>query len=74
MANEAMQAAWDGEEGDHWAEFADRYDSASVRISAALQATIPGSPTASPCSTSVAGRAGCRSSSRAVPERPRARH
>jgi SAM-dependent methyltransferase len=41
MANEAMQAAWDGEEGEHWAEFADRYDAASVRPERAFLAAIP---------------------------------
>src|SRR5689334_9536168 len=34
MANEAMQQAWDGDEGDHWAEYADLYDASSVRVKA----------------------------------------
>lgn len=32
MANEAMKAAWDGEEGSHWAEHADWYDNASKAV------------------------------------------
>jgi len=31
IANVEMAAAWDGGEGDHWTEFADRYDAASTR-------------------------------------------
>ena len=31
IANTEMAAAWDGGEGDHWTEFADRYDAASTR-------------------------------------------
>lgn len=30
IANVEMAAAWDGEEGDHWTELADRYDSAAA--------------------------------------------
>lgn len=40
MANEAMREAWDGEEGDHWAEHADHYDSASVRVMGAYVPSI----------------------------------
>jgi ubiquinone/menaquinone biosynthesis C-methylase UbiE len=40
MANEAMEAAWDGEEGDHWAEHADHYDLASTRVMAAYVPAI----------------------------------
>ena len=40
MANEAMTEAWDGEEGDHWAEYADRYDQASSRVIAAYLPAI----------------------------------
>ena len=40
MANEAMEAAWDGDEGDHWSEHADHYDAASVRVMAAYLPTI----------------------------------
>src|SRR5688500_8638761 len=40
MANEQMAAAWDGDEGDHWAEHADEYDSASDRVIAAYVPTI----------------------------------
>lgn len=32
MANEDMKAAWDGDEGDHWAEHADWYDRAAGRV------------------------------------------
>lgn len=32
IANTEMAAAWDGGEGDHWTEFADRYDAAGARI------------------------------------------
>lgn len=32
IANVEMAAAWDGEEGDHWTELADRYDAAGGRI------------------------------------------
>ena len=32
IANVEMAAAWDGGEGDHWTEFADRYDTASTRM------------------------------------------
>ncbi|MEY2474471.1 MAG: hypothetical protein QOK28_3800 [Actinomycetota bacterium] len=35
MANEGMRSAWDGEEGEHWAEYADRYDASSERVKAA---------------------------------------
>jgi SAM-dependent methyltransferase len=41
MANEAMEAAWNGDEGEHWAEFADRYDSAAVRLNAAYLRAVP---------------------------------
>ena len=34
--NEEMRAAWDGPEGDHWAEHADRYQATSVRFREAL--------------------------------------
>jgi len=44
MANEAMTEAWDGEEGDHWAEYADRYDLASSRVMAAYVPAIGASP------------------------------
>jgi SAM-dependent methyltransferase len=40
MANEAMEAAWDGEEGTDWAENADRYDAAGARVKAAYLPTI----------------------------------
>jgi SAM-dependent methyltransferase len=40
MANEAMVQAWDGEEGDHWAEHADEYDAASTRVMAAYVPTL----------------------------------
>jgi SAM-dependent methyltransferase len=40
MANEAMESAWDGEEGEHWSEYADRYDAASVRVMGAYLPTI----------------------------------
>jgi SAM-dependent methyltransferase len=40
MANEAMQAAWDGDEGDHWSEHADHYDLASTRVVGAYLPTI----------------------------------
>ena len=29
--NEGMAAAWDGPEGDHWADHADRYEATSAR-------------------------------------------
>lgn len=32
IANVEMAKAWDGDEGDHWTEFADRYDASNVRI------------------------------------------
>lgn len=32
IANAEMAAAWDGEEGDHWTEFADRYDAGTVPL------------------------------------------
>jgi SAM-dependent methyltransferase len=35
-ANSNMTAAWDGPEGDHWAEHADRYEATSVRYRRAL--------------------------------------
>lgn len=38
MANEAMAAAWNGGDGEHWAAFAERYESGSVRITAAFLA------------------------------------
>src|SRR5687768_16757499 len=31
IANSDAAAAWDGPEGDHWTEYADRYDRASWR-------------------------------------------
>lgn len=40
MANEAMQEAWDGDEGDHWADHADHYDAASVRVMSAYVPAI----------------------------------
>lgn len=44
MANEAMAEAWDGEEGDHWAEHADHYDLASSRVMAAYVPAIGVAP------------------------------
>jgi len=38
--NEEMAAAWDGPEGDHWAEHADRYQASSSRHRAALLAGL----------------------------------
>lgn len=38
MANEAMEAAWNGGDGEHWAAFAERYESGSVRITAGFLA------------------------------------
>ena len=35
MANEAMEAAWDGDEGEHWAAHAEIYDAVSARVFAA---------------------------------------
>ena len=32
IANVEMANAWDGEEGDHWTEYADRYDAAGRRL------------------------------------------
>jgi SAM-dependent methyltransferase len=32
IANVEMANAWDGEEGDHWTEYADRYDTAGRRL------------------------------------------
>jgi len=32
IANVEMAKAWDGEEGDHWTELADRYDAAGARM------------------------------------------
>ncbi len=40
MANEAMQQAWDGEEGEHWVEYADQYDASSVRVKAQYLAAL----------------------------------
>lgn len=40
MANDAMRAAWDGDEGEHWAANADWYDRASVRVTAGLTDAI----------------------------------
>lgn len=39
MPNEAMQAAWDGDEGEHWAAHAAVYDAVSARVMAAY---VPG--------------------------------
>ncbi|MDP1795111.1 MAG: methyltransferase domain-containing protein [Acidimicrobiales bacterium] len=44
MANEAMKEAWDGSEGDHWAEHADWYDNASAQMIAAYVAAIGAAP------------------------------
>lgn len=46
MANETMEAAWNGEEGEHWAELAERYESGSVRIMDAFLAATPIAATA----------------------------
>jgi SAM-dependent methyltransferase len=40
MANEAMQAAWNGDEGEHWAEHADWYDEAATRVRGAYLSRI----------------------------------
>ena len=39
-ANAAMTAAWDGDEGDHWAEHADRYEATSLLYRQALLAAL----------------------------------
>ena len=44
MANEQMKSAWDGDEGDHWAEYADRYDASSARLKAAYIPAIGAGP------------------------------
>ena len=38
--NAEMAAAWDGPEGDHWADHADRYEATSERYAAALFAQL----------------------------------
>ena len=35
-ANAEMAAAWDGPEGDHWADHSDHYEASSVRYRRAL--------------------------------------
>src|SRR5256885_2152662 len=44
MANEGMRAAWDGDEGSHWADFADRYDASSERVKAVYIPAIGAGP------------------------------
>lgn len=40
IANEEMAAAWDGAEGEHWADHAERYEAASARFSDHLLRTL----------------------------------
>ncbi len=47
MTNQVMAEAWDGPEGDHWAEHADRYEATSLRYRRALLAALdPGEQSA----------------------------
>ena len=41
MANEAMEAAWNGDEGEHWAAYADTYDAVSLTAQAKFFASLP---------------------------------
>lgn len=41
IANTEMAAAWDGPEGEHWTDNADRYDATSPRIHDRFFATVP---------------------------------
>lgn len=41
IANREQAAAWDGDEGDHWTEFADNYDAAGQAHWQAFMATDP---------------------------------
>lgn len=41
MANEEMEAAWSGSEGDHWAENADRYDDVSRFVHTRFANALP---------------------------------
>jgi SAM-dependent methyltransferase len=44
VANTEMAAAWDGPEGDHWAEHADRYEASSADFEQALLARVEAEP------------------------------
>jgi SAM-dependent methyltransferase len=46
IANVDMAAAWDGAEGDHWAEHAERYEAAASGFWRALLAVVPIEPAA----------------------------
>ena len=41
MANAEMAAAWDGDEGDHWVEHADRYEAIATRFRQSLLGAVP---------------------------------
>ncbi len=45
MANEPMKAAWDGDEGEHWATHADWYDTAAAQVIEHYVASINAQPT-----------------------------